>query len=175
MSVQENYNWEAEMRDGTIISEGEWLNDCVRFSFLPQLSVLPRHDVIGVSMLRRFGRGFQKINMNDYEALPDQLVWSKGSSVVVAKENIEELIQPGYMIKKRYTDETWWVVFGVEGEKIYLLRDYDGRTEKVESYKYIPQENFEYVHCCVCRDFRVYVRSTDGTMLVAPSDFELYL
>jgi len=34
---------------------------------------------------------------------------------------------------------------------------------------------FEYVHCIVTRDFRVYVRSTNGTVLVTPPDYELYL
>jgi hypothetical protein len=34
---------------------------------------------------------------------------------------------------------------------------------------------FEYVHCIVTRDFRVYIRSTNGTILVTPPDYELYL
>lgn len=33
----------------------------------------------------------------------------------------------------------------------------------------------EYVHCIVCECCRVYVRSTDGTVLVTPPDYELYL
>jgi hypothetical protein len=31
------------------------------------------------------------------------------------------------------------------------------------------------VHCIVTQDFRVYVRSTNGTVLITPPDYELYL
>lgn len=32
----------------------------------------------------------------------------------------------------------------------------------------------EYVHCVVCKDFRVYVRS-NGALHVTPKDYELYV
>lgn len=34
---------------------------------------------------------------------------------------------------------------------------------------------FEYAHCVVTRNFRFYVRSTNGAVLVTPPDYELYL
>ena len=33
----------------------------------------------------------------------------------------------------------------------------------------------EYVHCVVCDTCRVYVKTTDGTVLVTPADYELYI
>ena len=33
----------------------------------------------------------------------------------------------------------------------------------------------EYVHCIVCQDFRIYIRSLDGSVLITPPDYELYL
>jgi hypothetical protein len=33
----------------------------------------------------------------------------------------------------------------------------------------------EYVYCACCESFRVYVRATDGAVLVTPPNYELYL
>lgn len=33
----------------------------------------------------------------------------------------------------------------------------------------------EYLHCIVADSFRIYVRSTDGRILITPPDYELYL
>jgi hypothetical protein len=33
----------------------------------------------------------------------------------------------------------------------------------------------EYVHCIVCNQFRFYVRSSNGAVLITPPDYELYL
>jgi len=101
MNLAERYAWEAERADGSIVTEGGDLAGCVRFSLIPAPgSGLPRHDAIGVEMIRRFGRGF--------------------------------------------------------------VRAMGGGTK-------------EYLHCLVCKGFRLYVKSTDGTVLVTPEDFELYL
>lgn len=56
MKVADAYTWEAERADGSLITVGGDLTECVRFSLLPQVLGLPRHDVVGVPMLRRFGR-----------------------------------------------------------------------------------------------------------------------
>ena len=101
MDVPERYRWEAEKADGTIISKGSDLVNCVRFSLIPAPGTyLQRHDVMGIKMLRRFGRGF--------------------------------------------------------------VRAMGGGTR-------------EYLHCLVCEGFRMYARSTDGTVLITPEDYELYL
>lgn len=98
--VQNNYIWEAEKLDGAIITRGESLAGCVRFSLIPQAAGLPRHDVIGIPLHRRFGRGF--------------------------------------------------------------VRVLGGKTP-------------EYLHCVVCDGFRLYVTSSDGSILITPYDHEVYL
>lgn len=98
--MKDNYTWEAEREDGSIITEGGDLNGCVRFSFIPMALGFNRHDVIGVKMIRRFGRGF--------------------------------------------------------------IRGLGGGMK-------------EYLHCLVCEGFRMYVRSSDGVVLITPEDYELYL
>ena len=100
MVIADNYRWEAEKADGEIITVGEYLNDCVRFSLIPQVHGLPQHDLVGVHMHRRFNRGF---------------VRAMGS------------------------------------------------------------KDPEYLYCVVCDTFRLYVKASDGTVLITPTDYELYL
>ena len=97
MEISEFYKWEAEKPDGTIITTDGDLTGCIRFSLLPQIA-LPRHDFLGVKMIRRFGRGF--------------------------------------------------------------LRGMGGGMK-------------EYLHCLVCVGFRAYAKSSDGSIIVTPEDFEL--
>lgn len=59
--MTENYSWEAEKEDGSIITVGGDLTDCVRFSFLPNVNNLQRHDIIGIKLKRRFTRCFMRI------------------------------------------------------------------------------------------------------------------
>lgn len=101
MRLQDRYTWEAERADGEIVHTGGDIAGCMRFSLIPATGTrLPRHDIVGIPMVRRFCRGFI-------------------------------------------------AVFG-SGLK-------------------------DYVHCCVCQGFRVYIRYSDGTVLVTPEDYELYL
>jgi hypothetical protein len=101
MGLADIYKWEAEKADGSIMNQGGDLDDCVRFSLIPvEGSGLPRHDLIGVKMIRRFGRGF--------------------------------------------------------------IRAMGGGPR-------------EYLHCLVCSGFRLYLKSTDGTVLITPEDHEVYL
>lgn len=76
MDVRTVYNWEIETVDGVILSqyaadgkEQSWKNvdteKVVRFSYVPTVPLLPRHDVLfdlpnGDRFVRRFGRGFMK-------------------------------------------------------------------------------------------------------------------
>lgn len=100
MSLAERYRWEAEKADGEIITKGGDLSDCVRISFIPTKAGLMRHDIVGVTLDRRFGRGFVRVIGNQAD---------------------------------------------------------------------------EYVHCVVAKTFRFYLRCSDGTVLIAPVDYELYL
>lgn len=100
MTIANNYTWEAEKPDGTIVTDGGSLDGCVRFSLIPAIPGLPRHDLIGITMERRFNRGF--------------------------------------------------------------VRGMGGGTR-------------EYIYCVVFKDHRVYVRASDGGMIITPHDYELYL
>ncbi len=48
-------------------------------------------------------------------------------------------------------------------------------TADCPAWRRVVTVPFEYVHCVVCKGFRYYVRSSDGTVLVTPEDYELYL
>lgn len=58
--MQNRYTWEAEKENGEIIREGGDLTGCVRVSLIPTIPLLPRHDLTGVLLINRFGRGFVK-------------------------------------------------------------------------------------------------------------------
>lgn len=98
--IENNYTWEAEKADGTIVASGADLAGCVRFSLIPQTPGLPRHDIVGIPMERRFGRNFIRV-MGDNPP--------------------------------------------------------------------------EYLHCVVCPEFRLYIKSSDGGVIVTPKDHEVYL
>lgn len=98
--LNENYRWEAEKQDGSVVTEGENLSDVVRFSLIPTNAELPQHDVVGIKLERRFSRGF----------------------INVMGGNLRE-----------------------------------------------------YVHCLVAEDFRMYIKSSNGVVLITPKDYELYL
>lgn len=57
--MQDRYAWQAEMPDGRIITKGADISGAVRVSIVPAGGVLlPRHDLIGIPVVRRFCRGF---------------------------------------------------------------------------------------------------------------------
>jgi len=99
-ALADNYRWEAETEDGRIITTGGDLGGCARIAFVPRRPGLARHDLSGVDLRRRFGRGFIR-------------------------------------------------VMGTRPE--------------------------EYVHCVVCRGFRFWLSCSNGSALITPEDFELYL
>jgi len=58
VKLQDVYTFEALKKDGTTITVGGDLTDCVRFSLVPHLPGLPPHYIAGVPMTNRFCRGF---------------------------------------------------------------------------------------------------------------------
>ena len=174
MKISEAYIWEAEKQDGSIIKEGEDLRNCVRFSLLPQGS-LPKHDIIGIPMIRRFGRGFIRQAFQSTEMLPGFLEWESGSDKIKTSEDLMSFVTPGRLIKKRHDGENWWLVMAIDSQQITISRPYNGKTKRIESRIYIVPPKPEYLHCVVCSNFRLYVRSSDGTILITPVDYELYL
>jgi len=108
MDIADRYSWEAEFKDGTILRKGGTgsLKDCVRFTLIPAEGTgLPRHNLIGVKMIRRFNSGFVSA--------------FKG---------------------------------GLDGSGVK-----------------------DYTYCVVCKGQRVYVRCSDGSVVIVPEDYELNL
>ncbi|MFA5208602.1 hypothetical protein [Shewanella sp.] len=174
MKISEAYKWEAEKRDGTIITKGGNLQDCVRFSLLPQIN-LPKQDIIGIPMIRRFGRGFLRQNFQTTEMLPGFLHWQNGSNQIKTENDLTDIVTPGRLIKKRHDGEKWWLVIDVKPDLITILKPYDGKTKRIETRIYIVPPKPEYLHCVVCKGFRLYVKSSDGTVLITPENYELNL
>lgn len=63
--MKNNYNWEIELKDGTIVNKGNNFNsdNVVRISFIPISELLPRHDIltIGFKFKKRFSRSFMNM------------------------------------------------------------------------------------------------------------------
>ncbi len=58
MDIKDHYRWEAKTKDGAIIDSGEFIESAVMFSFIPNKEGLPRHDIVGVELIKRFNRAF---------------------------------------------------------------------------------------------------------------------
>ena len=171
-----NYTWEAEQKDGSIMEKGENLSLTVRFSFLPSSPLLPKHDIIGVKMERRFLRTFHKIRFNDTVRLPGRLYWEDGKSEVLLDENLQEYVKPGMMIKKStLLDTDRYIVLLVEPHRLLLDRPYKGVTKKVFTLSRTPQPNELKYHCVVCESHRVYLNDSNGQILITPKEYELYI
>ena len=171
-----NYTWEAEQKDGSVIEKGEDLSETVRFSFIPTSPpLLPKHDIIGVKMERRFLRTFHKIRFNDTIKLSDKLYWEDGNPFLKASTDLSEILKPGMLIRKKTLKDVWHCVISVDGESILLDRKYAGKTKwGITEYKKQTQTETKY-HCVVCNDHRVYMNDMDGKILITPKEYELYI
>jgi hypothetical protein len=101
MSLADSYKIEAFHADKSAmpIVNGD-VSKAAMVSFVPLMPALPRHDLVGLPFVRKFGRGF--------------------------------------------------------------VRALGGGLK-------------DYVYCVVCKTHRVYVKASDGTVLVTPPDYELYI
>lgn len=176
MKTQGRYRWEAELSDGTIITTKGDLSGAVRFSLIPsEKTGLPRHDLIGVPMRRRFARSFQKVAIG--QNIFCKLLWESGSCWVRTPDDLRKELSPGDMIRKNKIakPEPWSMVVAVEAEQVQLARPYNGKTAQFNTVKKNRTINTEYVHCIVCDNFRIWIRSSDGAVLITPQDYELWL
>jgi hypothetical protein len=175
MEIADRYKWEAETSNGEIIAKGGDLTNCVRFSLIPADGVkLPRHDICGVPLKRRFMRMFKKIRFNDTAATED-VEWEHGSFVINTFTNMKGLIRRGDLIQKRRPDELWYTVADVTENAIVITNPYQGKTKKAPARVHVPKPNDECLHCVVCENYRLYVKSTNGSALITPEDYEMYL
>ena len=179
--VKENYKWEAERSDGQVIVKGGDLTDCVRFSLIPiPMSRLPRHDFVGIPLVKRFCRGFQKVRFAGKKPMPGLIFWVDGAKVLKTSEDLTEHLGSGDYIGKGVAGEDWYQVFSVTNDTITLLAPYRGNTKKngmpgrrMDSDALKPSE--QYVHCVETKTNRTWINYATGTVLVTPREYELYL
>lgn len=100
VELQDRYVWQAVLPDGSLLKKGGDLSGVSVLSFIPQVPLLPRHDLMGIKFVSRFCRGF--------------------------------------------------------------VRGMGGGMR-------------EYLHCVICENFRLYLHSSNGMILITPFDYELYL
>jgi len=173
MGIADSYKWEA-VRNGEVITKGGDLTGCERFSFIPQVPKLPHVNIVGVEMVRRFGRGFAKSRMGK-EKLPIKLLWALGSDKLETSEDMSKYVSRGTLIARVGSTFPWYVVAGVTPTEITLHKPYEGKTKEAET-KYAKVVNTdEYLHCVVCKGFRMYVNGRTGQVITTPEDHELYL
>ena len=180
LAIQELYQWEAEKSDGKIVKEGGDLTDCTRFSLIPAEGVnLPQHDIIGIPMIRRFARCFQKVKFGDFHDIPGGgLGWENGANIVMTFEDLRSILSPGMMIRQWGPEDIcpWCKIMCLDEFRILIDKPYEGRTvKKCRSRYQLPQLSSEYLHCVVCKGFRVWVKSSNGTVLITPEEQEIYL
>ncbi len=71
MSLQDVYTYEIELADGTIITDSSDFDkdSVVRVSYIPSISLFPRHDLIfsDFKFVKRFARNFIKLSKGQKE------------------------------------------------------------------------------------------------------------
>lgn len=178
MSLADNYKWEAQTGTGEIITKGGDLSACSRFSLIPQVEGLPRVDVCGVQLVRRFGRGFAKAHIGSTK-LPCKLRWVLHSNRIALPEELQGVIRKGDLLKRAGATFKWYQVLEVTDREIILHKSYDEgkRSKDAETIHCRPSlvQKDEYLHCVVCKGFRMYVNSRTGQVITTPEDYELDL
>jgi len=173
MPLADNYKWEAE-KDGEIITKGGDLTGCVRFSLIPQRKGLPRIDVCGVRLIRRFGRGFAKTRLGGSK-LPGKLLWVNGSNRIATPSDMRQHVSAGDLVARAGRTFSWHVVEAVTEKEIVLRTPYQEKTKEAETRIHKPAAAQSFYHCVVCKGFRLYVDSGTGQVIATPQDHEMYI
>jgi len=152
--LQQLYTFEAEKMDGTIFSsdtekenptEGS-LKDVVRLSFIPMIGInFPRHNFAGLPFQRRFYRYFKRSVVGGFDK---EKFWAE----------VEKNMTESRKLSRKARDNK-----GLQ-PKI---------PEKKEEEK--PVKTDECFSVVVCTGFRIYLRHLDGSILLTPEDYELYI
>ncbi|MFA7099340.1 MAG: hypothetical protein WC143_04575 [Eubacteriales bacterium] len=175
MKLTENYSFEAEMATGKVLTEGGDLTGCIRFSLIPNIPNLPRHDFSGIKMERRFCRAFHRYSMVTQQALPGRLTWRDDSDIIISTEDLSNFIDVDSKIAKNATGQEWYEVEQFTKNMIKLKRPYSGKTQQIGGKITIKSKPPEYLHCIVFDNFRTYIKSSDGSIMITSKDYELYL
>jgi hypothetical protein len=179
VDLAERYKWEAERPDGEIVSSGRNLQGCIRFSLIPEVPGLPRHDFVGVVLRQRFCRAFCRTKLANRRRLSGKLFWQHGTEVVRTSEDLTAELAPGDLIGKGNAGRGWYVVQAVHSDRVVLTGHYGGvsRPEGFQGFKSVGmgRPTRFYFHCIETQDARFWVDYTTGAVRVTPKQFELYL
>ena len=150
VSLQDRYRWEAEWPDGEIIRTGGNLVDAVRVSLIPAPSTgLSQHDLVGVEFVRRFIRQFKRATVGgfDHAAYFAQVEANQTEARKASRAVRDEKRADGVIEIKKMPP-----------------------PKPVEAMK-----RDEVLQVICCKQFRYYVRHSDGAAIVTPADYELNL
>jgi len=178
MNFGDQYKWEAEWPDKIIKTKGDNLKQAIRFSLLPQVKGLPRHDFTGIKMVRRFGRGFQSIKFNQKKLLKGLFYWENESKILKTSKSLTGQLVKGDWVGKGVDGEQWYKITEVENKSLILQTPYKGHSKPrgMQAKKLIigkPKNN--YYSCVVFEDHRAYISHLTGSVLLTPVDYELYI
>ena len=175
MKISKRYTWSAQTADGEIITSGGDLTGCVKFSLVPAPGVtLPCHDVCGVRLVRRFGRGFKRMPLCDADELC-VAEFRHGSAHVKTVQDLRARVTPGQLIRAKRPGDPWYLVAHVDKHGVNLASPYSGKDRDLPALLKDTRLTEEFLQCVVCEGFRLYVRCSDGATAVTPEDYELYL
>ncbi len=165
-----NYRWEATMADGSVITKGGDLTAAHKVSLIPQRAGLPAHDIAGVPLVKRFCRGVLDAPLTHEGASAagneiSRYAFIKRISVyselhhalwanVCKKHNL-----PGDVVARLIARVCR--VYGNNPNKLLVFPDQQSGGELRE-----------YLHCICAKSFRLWVRSSDGTSLITPPDYD---
>lgn len=169
------YTWEAEKKDGEIITKGGDLTGCVRFSAIPTKDGLPRHDIIGKQFKNRFNTRFKKTPLFGYEGM---LLKLKGITtpqeeklMEIAKTNQNSLVEKYKLSRKNEPENS--AMHQVLRAKI---KDAEEKVKSITSAIYsIHFPSNHYFLCAVYSGGRVYINAYTGAVLCTPEKYELYI
>lgn len=173
MTLADHYKWEAE-KDGEIITKGGDLSGCQRFSLIPQKAGLPRVDICGVDMVKRFARRFAKVPLGGTK-LPVKLPWVQGADRIATPSDMRAYIAVGNLIARAGRTFPWHIVKEITEAEIILGAPYTGPTKEAETRLHKPVNPEEFYHCVVCKGFRLYCNAQNGHVMTTPQDYELYV
>jgi hypothetical protein len=172
---QDNYKWEAEKADGNIITKGGDISGCVRYSAIPQIPGLPRHDILGKKLKRRFNRGFQKMVLSKNKARLEHLRTEAKSEELVIIDSLDAISKKKVQEYKDYRKAE-----PADIPKHKLLQSAFVRAKKIKDaainalwLKYHPTE--QYYLCCVFQGGRLWIDSRTGNTLLTSEKYELYI
>lgn len=187
MSQRNNYTWEAEAADGTVIIKGPdatgSLAGFVRYSLIPGPGVLlPRHDFINAPLVRRFVRVFHKVSFNTKEDLPGLIFWKSDAQELETSEDLTAVLHPGDIVGKGVAGEDWYLVVRVTPTAIHLATPYRGKSKpkgmfgrKIDRQIRMAGNGPKVIHCVEMVGSRVWVDDATGAVLVTDQEREVNL